>query len=82
MDQNTLEKLTGEQVMNQSKTLDQAWNVRMRVDSLTKIGDWPNLDSFWRFRVSNPYTLFDSKNIFNDTDIADTEENLPLFYDN
>jgi len=39
-------------------------------------------DAFGRLRVSNPETLFDSKNIFNDGDIADTLENLPLFYDN
>ncbi len=37
---------------------------------------------FGRWRVSNPQTLFDSKNIFNDSDLADTAENQPLFYDN
>ena len=44
--------------------------------------DSPANDAFYRLRVSNPQTLFDSKNIFNDGGIADTEENLPLFYDN
>lgn len=39
-------------------------------------------DAFARMRVSNPQTLFDSKNIFNDDAIADNLENIPLFYDN
>jgi hypothetical protein len=46
------------------------------------IADGPNLDAFQRMRVSNPETLFDSKNIFKDPDIPVTEENSPLFYDN
>lgn len=44
--------------------------------------DTPAIDAFGRFRVSNPETLFDSKNIFNDPDIAAAAENQPLFYDN
>ncbi len=44
--------------------------------------DSPNLDAFGRLRVSNPQTLFDSKNIFNDPGIADNLENQPLFFDN
>jgi hypothetical protein len=39
-------------------------------------------DGFGRLRVSNPETLFDSKNIFDDGGIANTAENQPLFYDN
>lgn len=40
------------------------------------------LDAFSRLRVSNPQTLFDSKNIFNDDGLETTVENQPLFYDN
>lgn len=44
--------------------------------------DGPNLDAFARLRVSNPITLFDSKNIFDDDGLASNVENQPLFYDN
>lgn len=44
--------------------------------------DTAAIDAFGRFRVSNPETIFDSKNIFDDSDIANTEENMPLFFDN
>lgn len=40
------------------------------------------IDAFARLRVSNPDTLFDSKQVFNDGDIADNVENFPLFFDN
>lgn len=40
------------------------------------------LDAFGRLRVSEPYTIFDSKQIFDDADIANTAENLPDAYDN
>jgi hypothetical protein len=40
------------------------------------------IDAFGRFRVSEPYTLFDSKNIFDDSDLASNVENQPLFFDN
>jgi len=39
-------------------------------------------DSFGRLRVSNPTTLFDSKQIHDDPDLASSVENQPLFYDN
>jgi hypothetical protein len=45
-------------------------------------GDTPSIDAFGRLRVSNPVTLFDSKNIFDDPDLAASVENQPLFYDN
>lgn len=45
-------------------------------------GDSHAIDAFGRFRVSNPVTLFDSKNIYDDPDIVNTLENQPLFYDN
>lgn len=45
-------------------------------------GDSPSIDAFGRWRVSNPQTLFDSKNVFNDPDLASNVENQPLFYDN
>ena len=40
------------------------------------------IDAFGRIRVSNPETLFDSKNIFKNPELSDDEENQPLFYDN
>lgn len=52
------------------------------IDVNTTANDSFSVDAFGRSRVSNPETLFDSKNIFNDSDLADTVENLPLFYDN
>lgn len=47
-----------------------------------EFGDNAMVDAFGKLRVSSPQTLFDSKNIFNDPNIADTLENQPLFYDN
>lgn len=48
-----------------------------------KSSDSPSIDAFGRWRVSNPQTLFDSKNIFNDPGQTDaSQENQPLFYDN
>ena len=44
--------------------------------------DSPSIDAFGRWRVSNPETLFDSKNIYDDPDLASSVENQPLFYDN
>lgn len=44
--------------------------------------DGPSLDAFARLRISNPFTLFDSKQIWDDPDIANNAENYPLFYDN
>ena len=49
---------------------------------IIRADDSPSIDAFGRWRVSNPETIFDSKNIFNDSDIAETAENQPLFYDN
>lgn len=45
-------------------------------------GDSGSIDAFARQRVSEPFTLFDSKQIWNDPGIADNAENYPLFYDN
>ena len=47
-----------------------------------EIKNGPQLDAFGRHRVSMPETLFDSKNIYDDPDIANTLENQPLLYDN
>jgi len=41
-----------------------------------------SIDAFGRWRVSNPITLFDSKNIFDDDGLAASVENQPLFWDN
>ena len=46
------------------------------------LADGPNLDAFGRLRVSNPETIFDSKNIFDDPGLGYDVENQPLFYDN
>lgn len=45
-------------------------------------GDSPAIDAFGRLRVSNPKTIFDSKQIFSDPDILTSAEKYPLFYDN
>lgn len=47
-----------------------------------KYEDSPNLDAFGRLRTSQPFTVFDSKQIFDDADIANYLENSPLFFDN
>jgi hypothetical protein len=47
-----------------------------------KFADSGSIDAFGRQRVSAPFTLFDSKQVWNDGDIADSAENYPLFYDN
>lgn len=60
--------------------LDLQNNTCIRI--LSSVSDSPANDAFGRLRVSNPETLFDSKNIFNDPDLAETIENQPLFYDN
>jgi hypothetical protein len=44
--------------------------------------DSPAIDAFGRLRVSNPVTIFDSKQIWDDPDIAASAENQPLFFDN
>jgi hypothetical protein len=48
----------------------------------TQFVDSGSLDAFGRLRVSNPTTLFDSKQVFDDGDLAASVENQPLFYDN
>lgn len=47
-----------------------------------EFSDGPEIDAFGRLRVSNPQTIFDSKNIFDDDGLAANVENQPLFYDN
>jgi hypothetical protein len=47
-----------------------------------KFGDSPSIDAFARARFSEPFTLFDSKQIWDDPDIANNAENYPLFWDN
>jgi hypothetical protein len=49
---------------------------------LIQLGDSSSIDAFGRLRVSNPETIFDSKNIFNDDGLATNVENQPLIYDN
>lgn len=53
-----------------------------RLNTAVTAADSYSIDAFGRWRVSNPQTLFDSKQIFNDSDLADSVENYPLFYDN
>lgn len=50
--------------------------------SFVAFGDSGNLDAFARLRVSEPFTLWDSKQIYDDPTIANSAENYPLFYDN
>jgi len=57
-------------------------NYLNRSNNSIKFANSTNLDSFGRLRISSPLTIFDSKNIYNDTDLGADEENLPLFYDN
>jgi hypothetical protein len=56
------------------------------LDSSSIVGvratDSPSIDAFGRWRVSSPYTIFDSKNIYDDADIADNTEQQPLQFDN
>ena len=47
----------------------------------TKFGDSPSIDAFARLRTSTPTTIFDSKQIFDDPDLASSVENQPLFFD-
>lgn len=41
-----------------------------------------SIDAFGRWRTSNPFTVFDAKNIFDDDGLASNVENNPLFFDN
>jgi len=47
-----------------------------------RLADTSNIDAFGRLRVSNPETIFDSKNIFDDPNQNADEENQILFFDN
>lgn len=51
-------------------------------ESRIKATDSNSIDAFGRWRISNPTTLFDSKQIFDDSDLANSVENYPLFFDN
>ena len=48
----------------------------------TSPADNAGIDAFCRQRVSNPETIFDSKNIYRNTNIPTDNENQPLYYDN
>jgi hypothetical protein len=74
--------------------LDVALSTRLKpADTLAALGqvntpvqiaasDTPIIDAFGRLRMSQPVTLFDSKQIFDDSDLAANVENDPLFFDN
>lgn len=47
-----------------------------------KAGDSASIDAFGRWRTSEPQTIFDAKNIFDDDGLASNVENVPLFFDN
>ena len=68
----------GKKVFN----IDSEGNVLNFTDIRVSSNDSASIDAFGRWRVSNPQTLFDSKNIFNDDGLEDDVENQPLFYDN
>ncbi len=48
----------------------------------TQPADTSAIDAFARQRFSEPHTIYDSKQIWNDPGIADSAENYPLFWDN
>lgn len=58
------------------------WKIDKNNNGLVKFGDSGNLDAFGRLRVCNPETIFDSKNIFDDPNLAVNVENQTLFFDN
>jgi hypothetical protein len=45
-------------------------------------GDTGFIDAFARQRFSNPFPIYDGKQIWDDPDIANSAENSPLFWDN
>ena len=47
-----------------------------------RAADSATVDAFGRLRVSAPLTIFDSKQCFDDPDLANSAENFPLFFDN
>ena len=47
-----------------------------------KASNSPSVDAVGFWRTSESYTIFDSKNIYNDSDIATSAENQPLYFDN
>lgn len=47
-----------------------------------KAADSASVDAFGRLRTSTPLTIFDSKQCFDDPDLANSVENFPLFFDN
>jgi len=49
---------------------------------LIALGDTGSIDAFARQRISEPFTLFDTKQIWDDPDLAANVENFPLFWDN
>lgn len=67
-----------------NETVQVSGEVSLAADETYPISfsDGAEIDAFGRLRVSNPVTLFDSKNIFDDDGLAANVENQPLFYDN
>jgi hypothetical protein len=70
--------VAGKKVFN----IDSDGNVVNFQNVAIKAQDSFSVDAFGRWRVSNPVTLFDSKNIFDDDGLASNVENQTLFYDN
>jgi hypothetical protein len=52
----------------------------VRIDEISGLSGL--IDAFGRLRISDPQTIFDSKQVFDDGDIANSAENAPQFYDN
>jgi len=78
-----LKKLnTDVSVENTNRTLQSVTDDEGYLYAGLLFSDSPAIDSFGRLRISNPLTLFDSKQIFKDPDLTDNEENFPLFFDN
>jgi hypothetical protein len=64
------------------KILQESFDTSGYLRQLIYYSDSPSIDAFGRLRVSNPVTIFDSKQIFKDPDLPNNVENFPLFYDN
>jgi len=59
------------------------FNASIIRDVTIKASDSYSVDAFGRWRTSDQETIFDSKNVFNDPDLVDSNsENQPFYFDN
>lgn len=58
-------------------------NTKYRAETVTRFDPASGaLDAFGRLRVASPYTIFDSKQVFDDSGLAQIVENFPQYFDN